>query len=75
MPTDKKKHFAAGLAIAVLVYPLLGLLSAFLAAAAIGVGKEFYDLQHMPEKTPELWDVVATVAGALPVAVFHLWIG
>lgn len=73
MPIDKQKHFLAGFAIAVLVYPLLGLLAAFAAVTVIGVAKEMYDHQHMSEQTPEVWDALATAAGALPVALFH-WV-
>jgi hypothetical protein len=72
MPIDKQKHFVAGFAIAVLVYPLLGLLAAFVAAAAIEVAKEMYDRRHVPEQTPDFWDAMSTAAGALPVATFHL---
>lgn len=73
MPLDKQKHFLAGFAIAALVYPLLGLLAAFVATTAIGLAKEMYDYRHMPEQTPEVWDVIATASGVLPVALFH-WV-
>lgn len=74
VPIDKQKHFAVGLAVAVLAYLSMNLLAATVAAVMVGVAKEIYDMRHRPEQTPEVWDAIATAAGAIPVAVFH-WVG
>jgi hypothetical protein len=70
IPNDKLKHFAAGAAIAALVVILTGSLA--LAGAAVllaGAGREVYDAYHPDTNTADIWDVVATCAGWIPVAL------
>lgn len=70
IPLDKRLHIAAGL--------LLALFGAFIApwpAFALpvlgAVGKEVWDHYHPPH-TVEVLDIVATLAGAVPVWVVLL---
>ena len=71
LPLDKQAHFWAGAAIAasVTLYtnPLIGLAACIVA----GVGKELRDATG--RGTPDIWDAVATVAGA--VVILPLFIG
>lgn len=70
IPNDKLKHFAAGAAISALVVILTGSLA--LAGAAVllaGAGREVYDAYHPDTNTADIWDVVATCAGWIPVAL------
>lgn len=73
--TDKLKHFLAGLAVAALVTLLTGSLG--LAGAAVllaAAGKEVYDAFH-PERHQMDWrDIVATLAGWVPVALIAYFI-
>lgn len=74
IPADKAKHFLYGSVAAVLGaivaakihYPAE--VVAFLFAVALGFGKELYD-KVTGKGTPDMWDVVATTAGCIPVAV------
>ncbi len=71
LPLDKQAHFWAGAAIAasVTLYtnPLIGLA----ACIVVGIGKELRDATG--RGTPDVWDAVATVAGA--VVILPLLIG
>lgn len=70
IPYDKLQHFGAGLVIAALVVIVTG--SLILAGAAVllaGVAREVYDAFHPDTNTVDIWDVVATCAGWLPVAL------
>ena len=70
LPYDKLQHFAAGAAIATLVVIVTGSLA--LAGAAVllaGAGRELYDTCHQDTNTADIWDVVATCAGWIPVAL------
>lgn len=70
IPCDKILHFAAGAAIAALVVIVADSLP--LAGAAVllaGIGREAYDAYHPATNTVDIWDVVATCAGWIPVAV------
>lgn len=63
LASDKWLHLAAGFTIALLVgtfSPLWGFIAGILAAA----GKEVYD-KVSKKGTPELWDFIFTVIGAL----------
>ena len=70
IPCDKILHFSVGAAIAALVVIVAGSLP--LAGAAVllaGIGREVYDAYHPATNTVDIWDVVATCAGWIPVAV------
>lgn len=70
IPYDKLQHFAVGAAVTTLVVSLTGSLA--LAGAAVllaGVGREVYDACHPDTNTADIWDVVATCAGWIPVAL------
>jgi hypothetical protein len=63
IPQDKLIHFLGGAFIASAVFGLTGMFSAAVAAAVtIGVAKEAWDA--MGYGTPDIWDAVATAAGA-----------
>ena len=66
---DKKKHFWAGLALAIIagvfLCPLIGLAT----AAVVGALKEIIWDWLLKKGTPELLDFVATVAGGVLGAV------
>lgn len=67
---DKLLHFAAGALITTLVVIVTGSLA--LAGAAVllaGAGREVYDAYHPDTNTADIWDVVATCAGWIPVAL------
>ena len=67
MTNDKVKHLTAGAIIAagfgIALTPLAGLA----LGIAAGVGKEVWD--SFGNGTPDVWDAVATIAGALAVFV------
>jgi len=70
LPYDKLLHFAVGAAITVLVVIVTGSLA--LAGAAVflaAAGREVYDACHPDTNTADIWDVVATCAGWIPVAL------
>lgn len=69
-PYDKLLHFAAGAAITGLVVIVTGSLAlAGAAVLAAGAGREIYDACHPDTNTADIWDVVATCAGWIPVAL------
>ncbi len=70
IPYDKLLHFGVGAAITALVVTVTGSLA--LAGAAVllaGAGREVYDAYHPDTNTVDIWDVVATCAGWIPVAL------
>lgn len=70
IPNDKLLHFAAGLVIAALIVIVTGsLILAGVAVLLAGVAREVYDAFHPDTNTVDIWDVVATCAGWLPVAL------
>ncbi|WP_210546004.1 hypothetical protein [Rhodoferax sp. PAMC 29310] len=70
IPHDKVQHFAAGAAIASLVVTVTGSLTLSGAAVLlVGAGREVYDACHPETNTADIWDVVATCAGWIPVAL------
>lgn len=70
MQRDKVLHFAAGAVISSATYALTGSLwGAVLAAALAGAAKEAYDATG--RGTVDLWDFIATVAGAAVPAAYH----
>lgn len=67
---DKLLHFAAGALITTLVVVVTGSLALAGAAALLaGAGRELYDAYHPGTNTADIWDVVATCAGWIPVAL------
>lgn len=70
IPDDKLLRFAASLVIAALVVIVTdSLILAGIAVLVAGVAREVYDAFHPDTNTVDLWDVVATSAGWLPVAL------
>jgi len=65
---DKVYHFAAGLSVFAMFYPL-GLPIAFLVVVLVAASKEFWDLSG--PGTPEFIDFVATVLGAVCLALWY----
>ena len=64
IPSDKKKHLAAGFAISAVVSLFFGYIVGLSAAVGAGFVKEGYD--YITKKgQPEALDLVFTVAGAL----------
>jgi hypothetical protein len=74
LPYDKALHAVAGsmLALAGALLALLCGLSIFVGAMALplifGIGKELRD-RWAKAGTPDVWDAVATAAGALPTII------
>jgi len=69
-PFDKLLHFAVGTAITALVVSVTGSLAlAGVAVLLAGAGREVYDAYHPDTHTADIWDVVATCAGWIPVAL------
>lgn len=64
IPSDKKKHLAAGFAISAVVSLFFGYIVGLSAAVGAGFVKEGYDYITKKGK-PEALDLVFTVAGAL----------
>lgn len=67
---DKLQHFIAGFVIAAAVALATGNLG--LAAVAVmlaACGKEVYDSFHPKRHTADWWDIAATLAGWVPVAL------
>lgn len=71
IPTDKKKHLAAGFAICAIVSLLCGYVIGLIAAATAGAGKEACDC-ITKKGTPEFADFVCTVVGALVFIAFSV---
>jgi hypothetical protein len=70
IPYDKLLHFAVGAAITALVVIVTGSLAlAGVAVLLAGSGREVYDAYHPDTHTADIWDVVATCAGWIPVAL------
>lgn len=70
MSNDKLLHVLVGALIVALLWSVSPLASAVCCFAA-AVGKEIYDEQHRDVHTPDLLDVVATLAGG---GVSALWL-
>jgi len=67
IPLDKKLHLGAGFIIALVTGIILTPLFGLLLAVGTGVGKEVYD-RLSGKGTPEIMDIVYTVAGGLLAA-------
>lgn len=72
LPADKANHFAYGAGLAA-VGALHSVVAGLALCAACAVLKEVYD-RISRRGTPDAWDTVATVLGAVPVLVpLALW--
>lgn len=71
---DKLMHFVAGYCIAATINPLLGALSAVVVTIIIALAKEVFD-KATDRGTPELLDIIATVAGCLIYNLYYCIIG
>ena len=66
IPRDKLLHLVAGALIAGAVWAVSGDAAAgIVAAVVIGAGKELLDAGSDGERTPDVWDAVATAAGGV----------
>ena len=65
MPSDEVLHFVAGALISIFASYLFGAMTGFLIALAVGAGKELHDYMRPETNTPDVWDFVATVLGAV----------
>ena len=63
VPLDKQAHFNAGAILAFVTYFVIGYWALLLVAIVAGA-KEWYDYTH-PNHTPDIYDWVATVLGAI----------
>jgi len=73
-PYDKLLHFAAGALITTLVIIVTGSLAlAGVAVLLAGVLREVYDAYHPDTNTVDIWDIVATCAGWIPVSLVVLF--
>lgn len=71
IPTDKKKHLAAGFAICAIVSLLFGYVIGLIAATIAGAEKEARD--YITKKgTPEFADFAYTVVGAFMFIAFSV---
>jgi len=70
IPIDKQAHFWAGAAIAASVTLYAGPLFGLAACVLAGAGKEVYDATG--RGTPDVWDFVATAAGAVVILPMFL---
>lgn len=64
VPADKQMHFISGLIIAAILSPFIGLYS-IAVVAVIATAKELYDDMNKAIHTPDIWDLVVTVAGGV----------
>lgn len=64
IPADKQMHFISGLIIAAILSPFIGLYS-IAVVAVIATAKELYDDMNKAIHTPDIWDLVVTVAGGV----------
>ena len=64
MPSDKALHFAAGVVVSAFASYLFGAMTGFLLALAVGAGKELHDYMRPETNTADIWDFIATAAGA-----------
>lgn len=70
IPYDKLVHFSVGAAISTMVVTVTGSLAWAGAAVLLsGAVRELYDAYHPDTNTADIWDVVATCAGWIPVAL------
>ena len=68
LPYDKALHYVYGSLLFALTVHALGAALSLMFVAVVAAVKEVYDWFHRDTHTPDLWDFVATVAGALVCA-------
>ena len=69
MPSDKVLHFAVGVVVSAFASYLFGAMTGLVLALAVGAGKELHDCMRTETNTPDIWDFIATAAGAIIGAV------
>jgi hypothetical protein len=72
VPLDKQAHFNTGAILALVTYFFIGYWALLLVAIVAGA-KEWYDYTH-PNHTSDVWDWIATVAGALISIIALTWV-
>lgn len=72
MKKDKALHFIAGLAIVLVLTPLIGAVYSLIVCVFVAVAKEVYDSFFPKTRHAEVWDAVATVLGGLAGLLFFL---
>ena len=72
VPLDKQAHFNTGAILALVTYFFIGYWALLLVAIVAGA-KEWDDCAH-PNHTADVWDWIATVAGALISIIVLMWI-
>jgi len=70
IPIDKQAHFLAGYCIALSVALMLPAWYGFLIATVAGLAKEASDY-FSKRGTPDKWDALATMLGALAGEIIH----
>ena len=68
LPYDKALHYVYGSLLFALTVHAIGAAYSLVFVAAVAAIKEVYDYAHRDTHTPDVWDFVATVAGALVCA-------
>ena len=71
IPLDKANHFIAGAIVSGIAILFLPVLYAFLITIIVGATKEAYDL-FSKTGTPDINDLLFTIAGSIPVLISHL---
>lgn len=66
---DKLAHFAVGMMLTLFLATLFPLIYAAIASMGVAAGKEIYDYHHQDKHTPDVMDLLWTLAGILYVAV------
>jgi len=65
LPLDKCHHFITGLLLFTVLQLLFSVILSFVLVASVATIKELYDLKNKATHTPDMWDAVATMSGAL----------
>jgi hypothetical protein len=68
IPYDKALHYVYGSVIFAVCYHLIGVGNSLLAVLLVASGKEVYDYMHRDSHTPDIWDLIATLCGAVVCA-------
>jgi hypothetical protein len=71
IPVDKANHFIAGTIICCIAIVFMIPIYALILTAVIGVFKEMYDALTN-KGTPDIFDILFTIAGAIPVFLTHI---
>lgn len=62
VPADKQMHIVAGFIIAAVLTPFIGWYSVVLVSL-VATAKEIYDDVNKDIHTPDVWDLLVTIAG------------